>query len=166
MKQVIQMTDSIEKDYFGICCQLANEVVGKIANNQSQDIGYYDIEKGKIRVTQLFILIAIYFLMDKKCSLCDNAELSKLTADITNKNNANSYSPIPLEVISAAQWIITKVRYHTNHITLNEFSEKAIWDICASYSDYFLIENPADSKTNYHIAEAIEELYDWIVKVL
>lgn len=159
------MTDSIEKDYFRICCQLANEVVDKIKNNQSQDIGYYDIEKGKIRVTQLFILIAIYFLMDKKCSLSDNTELLKLTADITDKNNANSYSPIQLEVISAAQWIISQIKYHTGHISLDGGFDSIIWNICASYSDYYLIDS-SEKSNGSNIARAVEELYDWIVKVL
>lgn len=83
------------------------------------------------------------------------------------------YSPFPIEIISAAQWIITSLKYHTGYVSLGDMgsiSDAKLLDMCLSFSDDYIPSNKSNKRgligSGYYITEAVEELYDWIVKVL
>lgn len=128
-----------------------------------------DYNKIRIKLTQIFILLSIHFLLDKKCDFSENQELVALRKNIIHFD----YSPFPIEIISAAQWIITSLKYHTGYVSLGDMgsiSDAKLLDMCLSFSDDYIPSNKSNKRgligSGYYITEAVEELYDWIVKVL
>lgn len=153
------MAEKEQKDFLKICCELTNESLDAM---DSSLIDYSDLSAGRFRLTQAFIILASYLLVSKRG--IDDYDLYLL------QKNANSYlfSPIPEDIVQAAQLAILALEYHDDYISLDQIDCYELLNTCFSLPHYcwdeyrslddYCIEMIYDSTAN-----AISALYDYVV---
>lgn len=153
------MKNQSHKDYLQICCELAKESLDSV---NSKLIDYPSLVAGRYRLTQFFITLASYFLVSKYGINDDNL--------YTLQQNAKDYlfSPIPEDIVQAAQWTILSLEYHDNYISLDRMYCYKLLNTCFSLShycwdNYYSRDDYCNEMIHDSTANAISTLYDYVV---